>query len=317
MRSARAAAVALVAAALGVVGPAAVVPAASARASGASVAKVVVEKLAANNSYAYTQLVVSVPRLSGAGVTARDAALVTGLRLVVASEKSHQGAAELGVYYKRPELGQFRVLNGDLYVLLDVANWSVLPVQWSASVKKQLSSADVAIGERWFELTSTTLKKLETKGAASLPSAVAPVIKGIGSSPAAFRAMAVRWVSELVGSLDFTETPLAGGNLVFLAQGTLESLATKLSGLASSIGKALHAAPPTLPSTSTVPKGTYSLQMSTAAAGRYISRVRIALQVVGRGSVALSVTFAHAPEPVVAPQGAKVITPSALSGMGF
>ena len=66
-----------------------------------------------------------------------------------------------------------------------------------------------------------------------------------------------------------------------------------------------------------VPQGTYSLVMSTADAGRYVANINFALQVAGKGSVDLRVALAHAVEPVVAPQGAKVVTPQMLSGMGL
>ena len=289
---------ALVAAALGPMAPAVVASPAPVQASGANAAKVAVGKLAANGSYPYTQLVVSVPKLSGAKVTAQDAALATGLRFVVASEKSHRGAAGLTVYYKSAELGQLRTLGGNVYVLADVAKWQALPMRWGAAAKKELSAIDVVAGERWFELTGATLEQLGGKGATS----------SIGPLSTALRT----WASKLVGSLGFTEIHTAGGNLAFSAQGTFMSLRPELVGLAALIGKAMHTAGPY---TSTDPKGTYSLRMSTAAAGRYISDMRIALRAADKNSVTLSVTFAHAREPVTAPQGAKVVTPSALSGM--
>jgi hypothetical protein len=241
---------------------------------------------------------------------------MAGLELVVASQQAGKqdpmGSEALSVYYKGTALGQLRAVNGNAYVLLDVAHWAALPVQWGTSAKKTLSALDLAVGERWFELPSPMLKRLEAQGAAS--SSVPSVIKRAGSSPAAFRNLVVGAVTKLVGGLDLKEAPSGGGNLTFSANGSLKGLASD----ASSVGRALHVTGvPGLTAPTNVPQGTYSLVMSTTAAGRYIAHINFGLQVAGKGSVTLSLAFTHAVEPVVAPQGAKVVTSQMLSGMGL
>ena len=300
--------------ALGVMAVGSGVPPVAAQASTSVAARAAVQKLTANNAYPYTQLSLRVPRLSGAGVPPRYATLMAGLELVVASEQAGKqdpmGSEALSVYYKGTALGQLRAVNGNAYVLLDVAHWAALPLQWGASAQKTLSSLDLAVGERWFELPSPMLKRLEAQGAAS--SSVPSVIKRAGASPAAFRNLLVGAVSKLVGGLDLKEAPSGGGNLTFSANGSLKGLASD----ASSVGRALHmTGVPGL--TAPTNQGTYSLVMSTTAAGRYIAHINFGLQVAGKGSVTLSLAFTHAVEPVVAPQGAKVVTSQMLSGMGL
>ena len=289
---------------------------AAAQASPSVAARAAIQNLTANNALPYTQLSLRVPRLSGAGLPQRYATLVTGLKLVVASQQGGKqdpmGSEALSAYYKGTALGQLRAVNGNAYVLLDVAHWTALPLRWGASAQKTLSSLDLAVGERWFELPGPMLKQMEAQGSASL--SVPSVIKRAGSSPAALRNLVVGAVTKLVGGLDLKETPSAGGNWTFSANGPLKGLASD----ALSVGKALHmTGAPGLTAPAKVPQGTYSLVMSTAGAGRYIANINFALQVAGKGSVDLTVTLAHAVVPVVAPQGAKVVTPQMLSGMGI
>ena len=289
---------------------------ATAQATPSVAARAAIQKLTANNAFPYTQLSLRVARLSGAGVPPRYVTLATGLELVVASQQGGKqdpmGSEALSVYYKGTALGQFRVVKGNAYVLLDVAHWTALPLRWGASAQKTLSSLDLAVGERWFELPGPLLKQMEAQGSASL--SVPSVIKRAGSSPAALRNLVVSAMTKLVGGLDLKEAPSGGGNLTFSANGSLKSLA----GDALSIGRALHmTGAPGPTALAKVPQGTYSLVMSTADAGRYVANVNFALQVAGKGSVDLTVALAHAVEPVVAPQGAKVVTPQMLSGLGI
>lgn len=291
-----------------------------AQASSASAARSALQKLTANDAFPYTQLDIRLPRVSGPGVTAREATLVTGLELVVATEQAaKQGqpaASELSVYYRGTELGELRALGGNLYVLLDVAHWAALPVQWGASAKKELSAVDLALGERWFELSGAMLKglgaKLKGLGARGATSSVPSALGQVGLSPAALRNLVLTAVTKLADGMGWAEAPSAGGNLAFSAHGTLKSLA----GEALSVSKALHLSTGQ-PQASSVPQGTYSVLMTTADAGRYIGHVDIGLEAVARGSLSLSLAFAHATEPVAAPQGAKLVTPQMLSGMGL
>lgn len=292
------------------------VPPAAAQTSAAVAARAAVQKLTANNDYPYTQLSVGVPRFSGAGFPSKYATLVRGLKLVVDSQQATKqdpmGSGELSAYYKGTELGQLGAVNGNAYVLLDVAHWAALPLQWTASEQKTLSALDLAVGERWFEVPGPMLKRLEAQGTASL--SVPAVVKRAGSSPAAFHNLVVGAIAKLVGGLDLTETPSAGGNLTFSAAGSLKGLANN----ALSVGKALHMTWVPGPAAQTkVPQGTYSLVMSTAAEGRYIAHIDFGLQVAGKGSVDLTLSLAHAVEPVTAPQSAKVVTSQMLSSMGL
>jgi hypothetical protein len=282
-----------------------------AQASTTTAAQVAARALAANNAYPYTQLSITVPQLSGPGVPAWGTKLATGLKLVVASQQAVPGrsaAGELTVYYLGTELGQVRAVGGNLYVLADVAHWSSLPVPWGASGKSELSTIDLAVGERWFELQAATVKRLEGTTAASSP------LRQVGPSPAALRNLVATAAAKFVGGLSFKEAPSAGGNFTFSAHGALQALAAN----ALAAGRALHLTTASgLPKGDVVPNGTWSLVMSTTAAGRYIAHVGMGLQAARKGSISLSLAFAHAVEPVVTPSGAKVVTPSMLSGMGL
>lgn len=306
-RTARFGAAALVVGSLGatVVGTA---PTATAQASAAASA---IQKLVANNAYPYTNLSIRVPRFSGVG-TAKYAKLLTGLDLTVSSQKTSKpgGAGELSVSYAGVELGQFRFVGGNAYVLLDVSHWADLPVSWGASAKQGLGSLDLAFGERWFELPGTLVKRLEAKAGSS--SSFSPVLGHAVTSPAALRQLSVQVVTKFIAGLDLTESPLPGGNDSFSAHGSLASL----EGHFLSVARSLHV--PGLPAqVSQAPRGTYSVVMATAGAGRYIARVDLGVQVQGKGALELAIAFAHAPEPVTAPQGATVVTPSMLAGMGL
>jgi hypothetical protein len=286
-----------------------------ATAAPSGIGALIAEKLEANGKYPYTQVTLALPRIAVKGVSAEQAALVTGLRIVVDAARAAKPAAataKLDVLYKTTDLGQLRFVGGNLYLRANIAKWSVLPVHWSKSTVQELSSVDVAFGERWLEVTASTLASLEKK------SADPAVLKRLSGSTSAMNTALSGALAKFVKGVTFTQTAAPNGNLAFRASGPLQTLADNGAAAISAIEQSLPAGTvkSTLPAPGKV-KGSYTLVLSTAAAGAYISNITLAIGVPGTGSLTFVVAYGHAVEPVGAPTGATVITPQDLSGMGL
>lgn len=269
-----------------------------------------VRLLEANSGFPYTQVTLRLPRVSGPGVQAREAGFVTGLDVVLSTQRPHErgqpAPVELSVAYRGQQLAQARYVGKDVYVLLDVARWGSLPLALGASTRAKLNELNLAFGERWFEVPSATLAKLTAKTTRRFK----PV------SPAGLRGLATGAVAKLAGGLDPSEEPLPGGNERFAERGTLGSLASA----AAQTAQALHLAPaPSAPtaSTASVPQGTYYLAMTTAAGGRYMAKVEVAIATAKRQSVTAELAFTHVARPVAVPANATVVTSSMQSSIGL
>ena len=285
---------ALAAMSMGVVGPA--VPAsAQVKADGAAL-----RALEANTSFPNTQVSLRIQRLSGPGVPAQETAVVTGLDVVLYTQRQAKhgqtAPSEIVISYKGQQLGQLRYVGNRVYVLLDVAHWASLPIGWNASTRTKLNDINLAFGERWFEVPAATVAKLAPKGVGTV-------------TPSKIRGVVTDAIGKLVGSLDLSEAPLPGGNERFAERGSLSSLA----GALSQVAKALHATAPS--SAAGMPQGTYFLSMSTAGAGRYMADVEMAIATGQGQSFTAELAFTHAAVPVVAPANAVVVTPSMLASL--
>jgi hypothetical protein len=294
-KTAALATMALAAMSMGVVGPA--VPAsAQVKSDGAAM-----RALGANTSFPYTQVSLRIPRLSGPGVPAQETAVVTGLDVVVSTQRQakhgQMAPSEISVSYRGQQLGQIRYVANRIYAFLDVAHWASLPIGWNASTRAKLNDLNLAFGGRWFEVPTSTVAKMAPKGAGTV-------------TPSKIRGIVTDTIGKLVGSLDLSEVPLPGGNERFAERGSLSSL----TGAFSQVAKALHATAPT--SAAGMPQGTYFLSMSTAGAGRYIADVEMAIATDQGQSFTAELAFTHAAVPVVTPANAVVVTPSMLASLG-
>lgn len=264
---------------------------------------VAVQKLEANANFPYTQVSLHVPRISGPGLPAQEAAVVTGLDIVLSSQRQAQ-RSELSVSWRGQQLGQVRYVGKDIYVMLDVAHWASLPLKLSASARNELARVDLVLGERWFEVPATVVR-----AAVAATKSLPPATKRL-PSPTALRVLVTGALAKFAGSLDLSEAPLPGGNERFAERGTLGSLA----GALSRADKALVAR---LGLATSAPNGTYYLQMSTAAGGQYMAQVEVAIAMAQKQSLTAELTFTHAASPVLAPANATLVTSSMLKGLGL
>lgn len=279
--------------------------------SAGNIARTVAEKLAANEKYAYAQLTLAIPALAGKGVSAEDAAITEGLRLVLLTAPGAPGktaSSEVAVDYKSVQLAQLRSVGGNFYARLNTAQWSALPLHLSKSTTASIEGIDVAFGERWLELPASALATAEKKLQHTTPSS--PVMKELGS-PAALEQFGVRAATGLLAAVPLTQSPAAGHNLSFAASGSLASLAASEISALDAIAKGLGEKPVAAPKKAEA--GTYTLHMSTGGAGAYLAGVTLGLDVAGQGSLTLRMSFSHLAEPFGAPPGAKLV-PSSLLG---
>lgn len=260
-----------------------------------------VQKLEANAAFPYTQVSIRMPHLSGAGVQAREARVLTGLDVVVSVQRpsahGKPALAGISVSYLGQQLGQARYVGKDLYLMLDISKWPTLPVGWTAATDKQLGELNLAFGERWFEVPSALIAKATAKG----PS-VAKDLKSPSDLSGAF----TNAVAKLVRGMALSEAKLPGGNELFSGQGSLSSLGAVLAQLRNTPGFSVKSA-----------KGTYRITMTTAAAGRYMATIDVAVSTPQGQSTAVDVAFAHSVVPVVTPANATVVTPSMLASVGL
>ncbi len=274
--------------------------------SPSGVDQLVVTKLEANSKYPYTQITLAVPALAAKGVSAEEAAITEGLRIVIDSSNSASpstAAAKVDIFYKGVLLGEVRVIGGNLYVFLDSAKWSALPLHFSKATTAELNQIDVAFGERWLEIPASALSKL-SPGAKKL------------SSPAQVDGDAVAALTQLLDGINLTESSAPGGNLAFSAGGSLQTLAVNFTAAADALEKQIGTKSAKLSKlTSKPPTGTFSLKMTTAGGGAYLGAISLGVDVTGKGggSGTVQLGFAHAVEPVAVPAGAKVIPPSILA----
>jgi hypothetical protein len=101
--------------------------------------------------------------------------------------------------------------------------------------------------------------------------------------------------------------------VAFTASGSLTTLETNAIATADAIEKQLGEKPTA--ATAKPHPGTFSLHLSTGGAGAYMAGITIDLDITGEGTFTLDMSFAHAPEPVGARAGAKLIPPSILAGL--
>lgn len=293
----------------GAVGATAATP--SGTAPGASgISRLVAAKLAANEKYRYTQLTLSIPEVAGKGVSAESAAISKGLRIVLLGARSGPGTksnSELALYYKAAQLGQLRDVGGNLYVLLNTAKWSVLPVRWSKSATAGLAKIDVAFGERWLEVPAASLAALQKRF-----QRVSPATTEL-DSPAALEQLAVVGATGLLARIPLTESPASGHNLAFTGSGSLVTLQANVIAAFHAIGKQLGQKP--IKATTKADAGTFTLRMSTGRAGAYLASITLGIDATGKGTAVLHMSFTHLPEPLGAPAGAKIIPLSAIPGL--
>lgn len=279
-------------------------------------AALLVQKLEANQRYPYTQFTLALPKLTGKGITAADSAVATGIRIVVDAPKPTKAvaqSAQVALFYKTTALGELRVIKNNLYLLLNVAKFTTLPLKFSASTKQQLSTVDTVFGERWFELPVTTLGQLaHSKSGASLNSGLKAV-----QDPLAVQTTAEASLAKMIAALPVTRSAAPGGNQTFRSAGTLQSLASKAGSVISAIDKsALGSAAKPVTSLGKA-KGTYSAVFTTADHGAFVNHILLAVGAAGQGSINFSISYAHAIQPVVAPKGAKVLTKQSLAQFGL
>lgn len=286
-------------------------------ASSTAAAALLAQKLEANQKYPYSQVTLAIPRLAIKGVSASESTLVDGLRIVTDTPKAVKGkpaAGKVDVLYKGTDLGELRVIGSNLYLLANVAKWDALPIKLKPATKQELAAIDTSFGERWFEISATTLSQMARSSGSS--SAGVGGALGALQNPAGLQSSSEAALTGLLKGLTITKKPAAGGNVSFRASGSLQSLASSGAAAFSTIEKSLGIAGKSVTKVKAA-KGSYTLVVTTAAHNAYVSSILLAIGVNGKGSMDLSIAYAHADEPVVAPAGAKVLTKQTLSQLGF
>jgi hypothetical protein len=286
----------------------------SAASAASPVDQLVITKLAANGKYPFSQIDLSFPQISGKGISALDAAVVSGLQIEVLSAPGGAGKQPIGevsVNFKGVQLAQLRTIGGNLYGIFNIQKWSVLPLHFSKSTTTELSSLDAAFGERWLELPAAELAQLEKKlrGATKAAPPAATL-----TSPAAAEQLALGAATQFVAGLSLNESSLPGGNEAFTSSGTLASLEVNAIAAEAEVEKAVGGKVKTSTATKP-PAGTYSLRITTSGNGAYVGQISFAFSEPGQGSGTVQLNFSHRAEPFGVPAGARVIPSSMLGSL--
>jgi hypothetical protein len=213
------------------------------------------------------------------------------------SQSGGTANAEILINAGTQTLADLRVVDSNLYVMLDISGAANIPgVKLPAT---EVAALQLLLGGRWFELPK------------SLLNSVTPTPSATSQAQTAKEAAAARAIfddlSNLIAATPYTTLPNGG----YSETGTLESVVKAVLPTIQGLGAS------TIPTSSV--KGNYTLTVtasgSTATGGSITVTAPSAVAGQGDDTVGLNVTVAHASLSIDAPTGATVITPSLLKGL--
>jgi hypothetical protein len=240
---------------------------------------------------------------SGQGVSAEAQSILSQVSMDVnyattnGSQITDAGKAidtEVTFNYGSATVLDVRSVDQNFYVELDLTSLSTIPGLGISA--QDLSSAQLLLGGRWFELPYSLLKSYATKFATSPSEAQIAKEKSIDN----------KVLDAIAGLIDTTHsTTLASGG--YTETGTLESVVTALLPTLDSVTHTTIPAPKDV-------KGTYTLTLNASGTTATGASIVIAAPngTQGNASVGLHATIAHDSVTITAPTGATVITPALI-----
>lgn len=185
-----------------------------------------------------------------------------------------------------------RQIDANEYLRIDVNAYASLPTVTLSS--QQLTDLQLAVGDRWFELTPASL-------AAAVPTSTISTAQ-TSKIRVAERAV-LDALSALVGSKPYTTLPDGS----YSQTGTLDSVVKAVQpALENYLGR---------PFTPHNVQGTYTIGISMSGASATGASIQLTVPdgVTGNGTIDVHASITHNNDPIVTPNGATIITKAMLS----
>ncbi|MHB1209344.1 MAG: hypothetical protein ACYC1I_06510 [Acidimicrobiales bacterium] len=200
--------------------------------------------------------------------------------------------SEITINNKSQTVFDVRQIDANVYMRIDVNAYASLPTVTLST--QQLTDLQLAIGDRWFELTPASL-------ASNVPTST--ISPAQASKVRIAERAALDALSALVGSNPYTTLPDGG----YSQTGTLDSVVKAVQpAIESYLGK---------PFTPSNVKGNYTIGITMSGASATGGSITLTVPngINGNGTIDVHAAITHDNEPIATPSGATIVTKTMLS----